>query len=472
MRVANRVNVAAIALVAWLPPMAAEKPGLPKDLPAYGEMKAVKTPDVKEFKLDNGLTVWLVPQAGFPKVAFTLAVRGGYTADPKDRPGLADLIAATVTQGTTNRSAKQLAEEVASAGGDLSADASADSIVIETSVLSAKTDDALRILADVMAHANFADSEVEIAKNNLISGLEASEADPSFLGRRALYRAMYGDHPYAVIAPTKDSVSKTTAADLKREYGRRFRPDRTLLVIVGDFTEQGITPVIKSNFGAWKATGEAGTINEQKPKQSVSRAIVYVPRANSVQTAFYIGEYGPTRNDADYAASRVATAIYGGMFGSRLVSNIREDKGYTYSPNARLSPNRTAGLLITGADVRNPVTGASYNEIQYELNRMATTAPEASEVESAKRYILGSTAIALQSRQSVTRTLARLWTDSLPADELGNQTRKVANVKPEDVEGVGRKYFPAWRATVVAVGEEKVIKDELAPFGLEFQKAQ
>jgi predicted Zn-dependent peptidase len=472
MRFVNRLDIAAIVLLASLPLMAAEKAGLPKALPPYGEMKAVKTPDVKEFKLDNGLTVWLVPQAGFPKVAFTLAVRGGYTADLKDRPGLADLIAATVTQGTSHRSAKQLAEEIALAGGDLNADAAADSIVVETSVLSAKAEDAIRILADVMTNANFADSEVEIAKSNLISGLEASEADPSFLGRRALYRAMYGDHPYAVIAPTKDSVSKTTAAELRREYGRRFRPERTLLVVAGDFTEQGITPAIRSGFGAWKAAGEAAPINEQKPKQSVSRAIVYVPRANSVQTAFYIGEYGPTRNDSDYAASRVATAIYGGMFGSRLISNIREDKGYTYSPNARLSPNHTAGLLITGADVRNPVTGASYNEIQYELNRMATTAPETGEVESAKRYILGSTAISLQSRQSITRTLARLWIDSLPAEELGNQTRKVANVKPEDVEAAGKKYFPAWRATVVAVGEEKVIKDELSPFGLEFQKAQ
>jgi predicted Zn-dependent peptidase len=472
MRLGNPRDIAAMALLASLPLIAAEKPGLPKDLPPYGELKPVKTPNVKELKLDNGLTVWLVPETGFPKVAFTIAVRGGYSADPRDRLGLADLIAATVTQGTSHRSAKQLAEEVAAAGGDLNADATADSIIVETSVLSAKTEDAIGILADVMANANFADSEVEIAKSNVISGLEANEADPSFLGRRALYRAMYGDHPYAVIAPTKDSVSKTTAAELRREYARRFRPDRTLLVVAGDFTEQGITPAIRTGFGAWKAAGEAAPINEEKPKQSVSRAIVYVPRANSVQTAFYIGQYGPTRNDGDYAASRVATAIYGGMFGSRLISNIREDKGYTYSPNARLSPNRTAGLLITGADVRNPVTGASYNEIQYELNRMATTAPEAGEVESAKRYILGSTAVALQARQSVTRTLARLWTDSLPADEIGNQTRKVANVKPEDVEAVGRKYFPAWRATVVAVGEEKVIKDELTPFGLEFQKAQ
>ncbi len=128
--------------------------------------------------------------------------------------------------------------------------------------------------------------------------------------------------------------------------------------------------------------------------------------------------------------------------------------------------------MVTRADVRNPVTGASFNEIGYEMNRMATTAPEAEELESAKRFILGSMAIQLQSRVAVARTLASLWVDSLPPEELGRQSQKIENVKPEDVQAIGRKYFPAWRMTVVAVGEEQVIKEELAPFGREFQKAQ
>ena len=325
-------GAALTVFIATLPSLGAEKAALPKDLPAYGEMKPVKTPAVKQFKLDNGLTVWLAPQPGFPKVAFSIAVRGGYTADPKDRPGFADLLSATVTQGTSHRTSKQLAEDIAAAGGDLSAYAGADSIDIEASVLSSKAGSALGLLADVMRNATFAASEVDIAKSNLISSIDASEAEPSFLGRRALYHVMYGDHPYSIISPTKDSVSKTTAADLAREYARRFRPDRTLLVVSGDFTEENVTPLIRSAFGEWNVTGDEAVIETAKPKQTVARAIVYVPRANSVQTAFYLGAYGPTRKDPDYAAARVAVALYGGMFGSRLVSNIREDKGYTYSP--------------------------------------------------------------------------------------------------------------------------------------------
>ena len=450
----------------------AEKRALPKDLPAYGALRPVKAPEVKQFTLDNGMTVWLAPSSGFPKVAFTLAIRGGYTGDPKDRPGLADLIGATMTQGTSGRSAKQLAEEIAAAGGDLNTDATPDAIVMETSVLSARGEAALRLIADIARNANFADAEVEIAKSNLISTVEANEADPAFLGRRALYRALFGEHAYSIVAPTKESIAQTTAAQLRIEYARRFRPDRTLLVVTGDFTETAMRTAVRAAFGDWKGRGEAGAIRDEKPKTNVSKAIVYVPRPNSVQTAFLIGTLGPSRNDPDYASARIADAIYGGMFGSRLVANIREDKGYTYSPGSRLTARRETGILATRAEVRNEVTGASFNEINYELNRMATTKPDADEIESARRYILGSTALQLQSRSAVARSLANLWIDSLPPEELGRQTEKVSAVTAEDVEAAGRKYYPSWRMTVVTVGEEKVIKEQLAPFGLEFQKAQ
>jgi predicted Zn-dependent peptidase len=465
-------GVAVFLATALVAAAADKQPVMPKDLPAYGVMKPLAAPRVAEVKLDNGMTVWLVPQSGYPKVSFTLAVRGGYTADPKDRPGLADLMAAVVTQGTSNRSAKQVAEDLAAAGGDLSANSTADSIVLQVGVLSNKVQAALAVLADVTQHATFSDQEVAIAKNNLASSLKANEADPSFLGRRALYRALFGQHPYAVTAPTEDSLAKTTAADLRAQYAARFRPDHTLLIAVGDFAEPALSLAVRNSFGNWKSTAAAAPIETAKPAPVVSKTIDYVPRADSVQTTLYMGTLGPTRSADDYAASRVGMALYGGMFGSRLTNNIREDKGYTYSPGARITLNREAGILATRADVRNEVTGASFNEIAYELNRMATTSPEQEEIDRAKRFVLGSLAISLQSQAGLARQLANLWVDSLPPQELAQQAQKIEKVTPQDVEAAGKKYFPAWRMTVVAVGEEKVIKQELAPFGLEFQQVQ
>jgi zinc protease len=453
--------------------LAADKqPVLPKDLPPYGPLKPLTAKDIKATKLDNGLQVWLIPEQGFPKAAFALAVRGGFAADPQGQPGLADLLAATVTEGTRTRTAKQLASEIQAAGGDLGADATADSILLSAGVLADSATKAITLLADVAQNAAFSNEEVEIAKKNLASSLEAEEAQPGFLAKRALYRALFPGHPYGVISPTKESLASTAAADLKREYGRRFRPDSALLVAVGDFDENQTLSAIRSAFAPWRSPSQPAVKPVPQPNGSRTTEVLYVPRPNSVQTTLYVGALAPSPASPDYYAARVANAIYGGMFGSRLINNIREDKGYTYSPGANISPYRETGVLMTRADVRNAVTGASFNEIGYELNRMASTSPTDDELERAKRYLVGTLALTSQSREGVAQALARLWTNSLPPEELWKQGEKLEHVSASDVEAVGRKYFPLSRMTIVTVGDEKVIKDALSPFGLEFKKVQ
>jgi zinc protease len=443
---------------------------LPKDLPPYGAVKPFAPPPVRQLQLANGLTVWLAPVDGFPKVSFALAVHGGYAADPKERPGIADLLASTVTQGTATRSARQLAEELQACGGDLDGHASTDYIVLQTSVLSEKMTAALNILGDIARNATFAGEEVKLAKEKTSSTLEGQEAEASFLGRRALYKAIFADHPYSVISPTKESIEKTSATELKHEYLRRFRPDQAILVVVGNFDSKTAEELVNRDFGGWQEPAGVPDTAVPPPAYSMAKTIFYVSRPNSVQTALYLGAIAPNHSEKDYEAAWVANAIYGGMFGSRLVLNIREDKGYTYSPYSYLSPYQATGLLVTRADVRNAVTGASLNEISYELNRTATTGPEPEELERAKRYAVGSLAIGLQSQAALASTLARYWIDSQSPQDLAEEGKRIEHVSPQEVQDAGRKYFPMWRMTTVAVGEEKVIKQELAPFGLEFKK--
>lgn len=444
---------------------------LPKELPPYGPVVPFHAPQVEIKKLDNGLTLWLVPRPGFPKVALALTVRGGMAADPEGLPGLSQLLVATVDQGTKTRSARQIAEEIQAAGGDLSGDALADSIRVSTDVLDSKTDTALALLADIFANATFPDSEVALAKRNAADNLRAQEAEPGFLARRALAKAVFGKHPYSVISPTQDSIAKTTPGDLRREYAHRFRPDQTVLVAVGDFNAADLTAAITKQFGGWKAPAEAPVADAGAPAEKNPHGVFFVDRAGSVQTTLALGAFGPTQRDPDYEPAEVANAIYGGMFGSRLVVNIREDKGYTYSPGSFLQTRRDAGMLQTRADVRNAVTGASVNEIEYELNRMATTSPSEEEMQRAQRYLVGIKAIILQLQRSVASQLASLWVMNLPPEELGRESEKIQKVTPQQVDEAAGKYFPFARQTVVAVGEEKVIQDQLAPFGMEVRPA-
>lgn len=470
----RRTLILLIALAAFLPAAwaAKDEQSLPKDLPAYGQMKPAPVPTVQQDKLPNGQTVWMVPRPGFPKVTFIVAVRGGYASDPKDEPGISEFLTGTIDQGTKTRTAKQIAEQFQAAGGDLSSTPSPDGISVSTSVLAEKADQALALLADVVQNATFPDAEVEIARQNLLESIERRESDPNFLARRAFYKAAYGDYPYSVIAPTKQSVSKTSAADLRSEYARRFRPDHALLVIVGEFDPARMKTLVQTEFGKW-ANGNGPAVPElQKPEQNLSQALILVPRPGSVQTTFMVGALGPNEAQPDYAAARVANALYGGMFGSRLTKNIREDKGYTYSPYSALGTARYSATMRTYAAVRNEVTGATWNEISYEMNRMATTSPSKDELERAQRYLIGNIALGLQSQSELADRLGQLWITGLPPEELGLQGQKIQKVTAADIDAAGKKYFPSPRMAVVAVGDEKAIKDQLGTFGLEVKPVQ
>jgi zinc protease len=227
-----------------------------------------------------------------------------------------------------------------------------------------------------------------------------------------------------------------------------------------------MSAAIESALGKWAAPASAAVASVPAPPSASPHAMFTLARAGSVQTTLVVASFGPSRAAPDYAAARVATAVFGGMFGSRMIRNIREDKGYSYSPYSYLQTRRSTGIFIAQADVRNPVTGASLNEMTYELNRMATTEPTDEEINTAHRFLVGNRAISLQSRASVASQLAAVWVDNLPPDELGRESERVEKVTAKDVAEVGRKYFPAERATVVAVGEQPVIDSQLTLFGL------
>jgi predicted Zn-dependent peptidase len=466
------LTIVFLLFLAAAPAVGAEKETpLPKGLPPYGELKPFPAPQTTSERLANGLTLWLVPRRGFPKVSYALAVRGGLAADPQDRPGLAQLLTATIDQGTATRTARQIAEELQAAGGDLSANAGSESIVITTSVLTSNAEAGLAVLADIARNATFPDAEVKLAKSNAASHLQEQESDPSFLAERALSRVLFAQHPYGVTSLTQDSIAKTTPEELRREYARRFRPDQAILVVVGDFDAVKMAASAESLLGNWAAPLMLPVPAVEKPSLAPPHAVFFVDRPDSVQTTIALGSLGPTESSPDYPAMQVANAMFGGMFGSRLTLNIREDKGYTYTPGSYVVSRRTAGIFQAWAAVRNEVTGATVNEVDYELNRMATTSPSQEELLHAQRYLVGSQAIELQAQDAVGRSLARLWVLGLPPEELGRESERISKVTIQDVDKAAAEYFPAARQAIVAVGVEKVIKDQLAPFELEVKAA-
>jgi zinc protease len=442
---------------------------MPPDLPPYGSLRVPEAPIVRSEKLANGLTVWLVQQNNLPKAAVTLALRGGYCADPADARGISDLLAATVKLGTSSWNARQIAERSQAAGGDLKAVAETEDLTLSIEPLSEHVSDAIALLADLAAHASFPDSEVTLAKTNLLAGIQQNESDPSFLARRAFGRVHYGDHPYGVISPTAAIVEHATPDSLRKLYAQTFQPDQAIVVVVGAINPPAVLAAIHSAFDSWSnahAGAESTSVTPSEPVSAAEKKVFFVPRPGSVQTALLIGAPAPIRTDPDYPAFEVANAIYGGMFGSRLTNNIREDKGYTYSPYSYLVIHQKAGAILTREDVRNAVTGPSYKETVFELNRIATAPVSDQELTSAKRYLLGSLGFRLQSRASLSLRLADLWVYGLDAQFIRKDADGVVSSTTAQVQQVSSRYLAPEKMTVVAVGEDKVVHDQFAPFNI------
>lgn len=450
---------------------AQQPPPLPKGLPPYGPVVPFRPPRVIVRKLSNGLTLWLAPRRGFPKVSFAVAVRGGMAADPKDLPGLSYLLLDTIDQGTKTHSARQIADAFQAAGGDLYGMPLADSDLLTVSVLASKIKPGLSMLADVLQNAAFPDSQVTLAKRNEQDALAARETDPSFLASRTLAKAIFGNHPYSVIAQTQTSIRQVTPIEVREQYEREFRPDATVLVAVGDFDPTLFTEIARKLLEDWRSAGAGALPAVEPPSNKNDHTIFLLPRPGSVQTVFLLGSFGPTERDPDFEATEIANAIYGGMFGSLLFKEIREAKGYSYSPRSMLSLRREAGVLETTLSVRNQVTGNSLADVLSLLDRMASTAPSSQQLFRAKRFLAGTRAIRYQRQAALAQKLASLWINGLPPDEIERESGKLQQITANQVEAAGSRYFPARRQTIVAVGDESVIRQQLAPLGIPLKTA-
>jgi zinc protease len=442
---------------------AAELP-LPRDLPPYGADKPVPVPQIDRHTLPNGLTLWIVADdEGVPKANFVLAVRGGSAHDPRELNGLSSILAGTLDEGTKSRSAIQIAQELQSLGATLGAGAGEEGTTVSASGLSANAGKVLQLLADVARNPTFPDDEVSLAKMNSLQALKAAKAQPDYQAGIAFDAAIFGNHPYGTGEVTEASLMAVTPQALRELHARRFRPDRALLVATGRIDAAAILQLAKDSFGDWKAAGTAEAEVPAAPAEAAP-ARVFVPRANSVQSAFRIGRPAFAATDRVLPKADVAESILGGSFGGRLFQNLREDKGYTYGAYAGFGAERNGGYFRAEADVRNEVTGAAIGEVNKELQRMIDEPVGAAELGRAQRYLAGIYLYRNQLRGAVARTLAGLWIDGRAPEELGQYTERIKSVTAADVQDVARRYFNPQDQSLIVVGDPSVA-DQLKAYG-------
>lgn len=449
--------------------IAGPKAQLPKDLPPYAPDGVLPVADIAQKTLANGMTVWVVPRDGLPRVDYVLALRGaGFAADAADSPAFATMLAGLLTEGTAQRDSKAIAEAAQGFGGSVGAGAGNDGVTLFGNALSSHRRGMLDLLAEVARQPSFPEKEVKLAQANALQGLKAAEAQPGFKATRALLAATYGDHPYARVQPTEAGITAVTADKLRGEHARRFRPERALLVITGKVTPAEGFALAERAFGDWKGIGTAPA-EVAAARREAQPSHVLIQRDGSVQSSLALGRPAIAATDADYIPAQLAGIVLGGGFSSRVMQNLREDKGYTYGARAGLAAARAGGRISAGADVRNEVTGAAIKEFFHEFDRLGTEPVPATELEDTKRYVAGGYLITNQMQGAVAATLANNWLSGLPAEFLGQYVPKIRAVDAAQVQAMAKKYYAPKDQSIIVVGDGKAVAEQLKPYG-EFER--
>lgn len=445
-------------------PALADTPKLPKDLPAYAPDKPLPVPEIAQKTLANGLTVWVVPRDGLPRVDYVLAFRNaGLAVDAADRAGFASTLASLLNEGSEKHDSKTIAEIAQGYGGGVGAGAGMDGLSVYANALASKAAPMMELLAEIARLPVFPENEVALAKANALQGLKAAEAQPGFRAERAMSAAIYGDHPYARAQPTEESIDAITRDELIAAHRQRLRPDQALLVITGRIPSERAFELAESAFGDWKTQGEAPK-SVAAARMNAEPTFEYLEREGSVQSSVRIGRPAIPATHADAIALRLTSTLLGGGFSSRLMQNLREDKGYTYGAGLGYRSQADGGALVASADVRNEVTGAAIGEFMAEFKRIGAEPVSAAELDMNKRYVAGGYLISNQLQGAVASSLASNWLAGLPPEYLGEFVPKVREVSAAQVQEIGRKYFDPSRLSIIVVGDQKVV-EQLKDYG-------
>ena len=439
--------------------------GQQKTPPAPGPARPLNLPKITEKKLANGLTVVLAPLPNVPKVTAVLTFRAATTAsDRVAHPGIAQIAAAVANEGTDTRTSKQIKEELRSIGGTVSLGSDADSTTLSSSALSEFSTRMFDLMSDVTQHPSFPDSELKLAQENTIQQIRAGRADPNFLANERFQKAVFGSHPYSFVVPDEKSINALTRADLRDFVSKFYIPNASHLIVVGDIDPDKTFAEVEKAFGSWKTGTLPAEDNPAVPKRD-KRQIFFVNRPGSVQSAIYVGNASIARKDRDYFAIRTANAIYGGSFYSRLTRNIRESKGYTYSPFSSSNTQAKAGSFQAGAFVRNEVTGPTLLEILYELDRMRVAAVTDEELNAAKEFSTGNFSVELASQNGLAGRINTIYTYDLDKSFINDFRSKIDALTTADIQRAAAKYFDTYHAAIVIVGDWEKVKDQVTPFG-------
>lgn len=424
--------------------------------PKLGPAPRLVMPVVRTSALANGIGMQVVEQHEVPLVQVSMVISGGSRLDGAE-PGLASFTARMLTESAGDRDVNALQSELAFLGATLNASASWDAFTISLNVPKRSLGAALDLMADVVQRPSFKAADVRRQRELRLASILQRRDQPNALGSLAFNMILFpAGHPYHNPADGDSAAAaRIDSAAVRAFYGRAIVPSHAKFIVVGDITPSEATQLLAARFGQWNASGSAATMPAVSvaPVRNTANRLYLVDKPGAAQSIILVGGPGVERTSPDYAALVVMNTILGGSFSSRLNSNLRETKGYTYGISSRFGWTPIPGSFLIGSGVRTDVTDSSLVEIFREMKRIRDTPVEATELARARAYVALGIPGRFETNSEIAGQLVELGLFGLPLSSVSAFIATVNTVTAADVQRVARQYLPADRATIVVVGD-------------------
>ncbi|RKF21111.1 insulinase family protein [Altericroceibacterium spongiae] len=444
----------------------------PRTAPELSQTRDLTFPDIQHATLSNGMAISLAHRDAIPKVLIAMEFDAGYAADGSAGAGKQSLMMDMLEEGTTHRDAIAIAEEQERLGATISTGTSLDTSSVMLSALTANLAPSLDLMADVIRNPAFTQEDVARVKGQRLADIAQAEASPFGIARRAIEPILYGpQHPYGSVGAlgTTAVVEPLTPADLRSEHSRWLRPDLARITVVGDITMEQLIPQLERVFGDWQAPAAPAPGKDlTTPTPKGSARIVVIDRPNSPQSALMFGKVLPlTGQDAGQEPLDLANEVIGNGFLSRLNTDLREDKGWTYGIRTSLSDVKGPRSFEVMTPVQADRTADSIKLILADMKAFPTARP-VDDVE-LQRVTQGN----IRGLPNRFQTNAQVLSGIIANQHLGRPDDYYADladiyraIDGKDIDEAAASYLQPDNMVIVVVGDRKVVEPQLADIGL------
>jgi zinc protease len=408
----------------------------------------------KRSVLDNGIVLLTSEQKALPMVSIELLIDAGSRYDAPNQEGQANLVAKLLTYGTKRRTALQVNETLDFLGASLSTGCSDDLANVSMTILKKDLTTGLELLGDILINSTFPQQEIERQKQSVIASIKARDESPGDIAQRRFAAALFPQSPYGrPVEGTETSVKGIQQKSLREFYERYYRPNRSILAVVGDVSDQESTQALNQAFRSWRK-GEPGG-KPLVPSVIGSSQVIRVNK-DLTQANIMMGHEGVPRNHPDYYAIQVMNYILGGGgFSSRAMDSIRNERGLAYSVYSHFGAEKSHGTFVFVMQTKNDTAEEAIRIAREEIRRMREQPVTDQELDDAKNYLTGSFPLRLDTNHKVASFLAQVEFFQLGLDYPDRYADLIRKVTREDVQGVAKAYLHPEKLITVVVGNQK-----------------